>query len=41
MQRLISYFKIAGYVKNNMPFGEVEYHNPQLTNEEAWDVAAL
>ena len=31
----------AGYVKNNMPFGEVEYHNPQLTNEEAWDVAAF
>jgi thiosulfate dehydrogenase len=24
-----------------MPFGEVEYHNPQLTNEEAWDVAAF
>jgi thiosulfate dehydrogenase len=25
--------RFAGYVKNNMPFGEVEYHNPQLTNE--------
>ena len=33
--------RIAGYVKNNMPYGEVEYHNPQLTNEEAWDVAAF
>ncbi len=32
--------RIAGFVKNNMPFGEVEYHNPQLTDEEAWDVAA-
>jgi len=33
--------RFAGYVKNNMPFGEVEYHNPLLTNEEAWDVAAF
>jgi len=33
--------RFAGYVKNNMPFGEVEYTNPQLTNEEAWDVAAF
>jgi len=33
--------RFAGYVKNNMPFGEVEYHNPQLTDEEAWDVAAF
>ena len=32
--------RFAGYVKNNMPFGEVSYHNPDLTNEEAWDVAA-
>ena len=24
--------RFAGYVKNNMPFGEVLYHNPQLTN---------
>jgi thiosulfate dehydrogenase len=29
----------AGYVKNNMPFGTT-YHKPQLTDEEAWDVAA-
>lgn len=33
--------RFAGYVKNNMPFGEVSYHNPQLKNEEAWDVAAF
>ena len=33
--------RFAGFVKNNMPFGEVEYHNPQLTDEEAWDVAAF
>lgn len=30
----------AGFVKNNMPFG-IDYHNPALTNEEAWDVAAF
>ncbi|HJS53629.1 MAG TPA: c-type cytochrome [Chitinophagaceae bacterium] len=33
--------RFAGYVKHNMPFGEVNYHNPQLTDEEAWDVAAF
>ena len=33
--------RFAGYVKNNMPFGEVQYHNPQLTDDEAWDVAAF
>ncbi|MDQ6843166.1 MAG: c-type cytochrome [Bacteroidota bacterium] len=31
--------KFAGYVKNNMPFGAT-YLKPQLSNEEAWDVAA-
>jgi thiosulfate dehydrogenase len=30
----------AGFVKNNMPFG-TSYHKPQLTDEEAWDVAAF
>lgn len=30
----------AGFVKNNMPFG-TDYHNPKLTDEEAWDVAAF
>jgi thiosulfate dehydrogenase len=30
----------AGYVKNNMPQG-TDYHNPKLSDEEAWDVAAF
>ncbi len=30
----------AGFVKNNMPYG-TGYHNPVLTTEEAWDVAAF
>lgn len=32
--------RFAGYVKANMPFG-ANYSNPQLTDEEAWDVAAF
>lgn len=32
--------RFAGYVKTNMPFG-ADYHTPQLSNEEAWDVAAF
>jgi len=31
--------RFAGYVKANMPFGAT-YNAPQLTDEEAWDVAA-
>ena len=31
---------LAGFVKNNMPFGAT-YQSPQLTDEEAWDVAAF
>ena len=31
--------RFAGYVKNNMPQG-VTWEAPQLTDEEAWDVAA-
>lgn len=31
--------RLAGYVKNNMP-NTINYHNPALTDEEAWDVAA-
>lgn len=31
--------RFAGYVKNNMPQG-VTWENPQLSDEEAWDVAA-
>ena len=32
--------RFAGYVKSNMPFGS-NYNNPQLTDEEAWNVAAF
>lgn len=32
--------RLAGYVKYNMPYG-ADYENPQLTDEEAWDVAAF
>lgn len=31
--------KFAGYIKNNMPFGTT-FTRPQLTNGQAWDVAA-
>lgn len=31
--------RFAGYVRNNMPQGAT-YEKPQLTDEEAWDVAA-
>jgi thiosulfate dehydrogenase len=30
----------AGYIKANMPFG-ASYENPQLTDAEAWDLAAF
>ena len=33
--------RFAGFVKDNMPFGESTQSNPQLTDEEAWDVAAF
>ncbi len=31
--------RFAGYIKTNMPLGAT-YQNPQLTDEEAWDIAA-
>ncbi|RYU91983.1 c-type cytochrome [Mucilaginibacter terrigena] len=37
MYRLINF---AGFVKNNMPYGST-YQNPQLTDEEAWNVSAF
>lgn len=37
MYRIINF---AGFVKNNMPSG-VTYTSPQLTDEQAWDVAAF
>lgn len=36
MYRIIS---LAGYIKANMPFG-ANYRQPQLSDEEAWDIAA-
>ena len=32
--------RFAGYVKANMPYGLATYNKPQLSDEEAWDVAA-
>lgn len=32
--------RFAGYVRDNMPFG-ASHNNTQLTDEEAWDVAAF
>jgi thiosulfate dehydrogenase len=32
--------RLAGYIKNNMPQGATKEF-PQLTNEEAWDIAAF
>lgn len=32
--------RFAGYIKYNMPQGAT-YQNPQLTDEEAWDIAAF
>lgn len=32
--------RLAGFIKNNMPFGAT-WKQPQLTNEEAWDLAAF
>ncbi|PSL49289.1 thiosulfate dehydrogenase [Chitinophaga niastensis] len=32
--------KLAGYIKNNMPFG-IDFKSTQLTDDEAWDVAAF
>ena len=32
--------RFAGFVRNSMPFGQVDHRSPQLTNEECWDVAA-
>jgi len=37
MYRIIN---MAGFIKNNMPYG-ANYLNPQLSNEEAWNLAAF
>lgn len=31
----------ASFIKNNMPFNLASHNNAQLTNEEAWDIAAF
>lgn len=33
--------RLAGYVRDNMPYDEASHFKPVLTNEEAWDVAAF
>jgi len=33
--------RLAGYVKDNMPFNQATHQAPLLTDEEAWDVAAF
>lgn len=33
--------RLAGYVKDNMPFNQSTHSSPALTTEEAWDVAAF
>jgi thiosulfate dehydrogenase len=32
---------LAGYIKSNMPLNLASHSNPQLTTEEAWDIAAF
>jgi len=32
--------RLAAYVRDNMPFGTATHERPQLTDAEAWDVAA-
>jgi thiosulfate dehydrogenase len=32
--------RLAGYIRNNMP-NPVNYHQPVLTVDEAWDIAAF
>jgi len=33
--------RLAGYVKDNMPFNQSTHNSPALTDEEAWDIAAF
>lgn len=33
--------RFAGFVKASMPYGLADHRNPQLSNEECWDVAAF
>jgi len=33
--------RIASFIKNNMPYGQASHNSPQLSDDEAWDVAAF
>jgi thiosulfate dehydrogenase len=33
--------RFAGYIKDNMPFNQTSHDLPQLSDEEAWDLAAF
>jgi thiosulfate dehydrogenase len=33
--------RFAGYIKDNMPFNQTSHQSPQLSDEEAWDLAAF
>lgn len=33
--------RLAGYVRDNMPYNEAHHYKPVLSDEEAWDVAAF
>ena len=33
--------RLAGYVRDNMPFNQSTHENPSLSDEECWDVAAF
>jgi len=33
--------RLAGYVRDNMPYNEARHYKPVLSDEEAWDVAAF
>jgi len=33
--------RVASLVKNNMPYGQSSHDSPQLSDEQAWDVAAF
>jgi thiosulfate dehydrogenase len=37
---LLRLSRIAGFIKNNMPFEKASFDKPVLTNEDAWDVGA-
>jgi thiosulfate dehydrogenase len=40
MAGMYSLSRLAGFIKFNMPFGIADWKHPQLSDEDAWDVAA-